>query len=140
MSEPVCDTGASIQVARQYTRDMSIAALIYVVVLVGSVFVVRRLDPPQWVAIGLALASAAPALLMMRAYLRRLRGLDEFQRQVQLESMLAAAAVIGFASFTYGFLESFAGFPAIDGALLWVFPAMCFVWGVAQIFVARRYE
>lgn len=127
-------------VARQYTRDMAIAALIYVAVLVVSVFVVRRLDPPQWVAIVLALASAAPALLMMRAYMRRFNGMDEFQQRVQMESMLAAAAIVGFVSFTYGFLESFAGFPSIDGALLWVFPAMTFVWGLAQIFVARRYK
>ena len=140
MREPVCESSAPTEVARQYARDMTIAALVYAIVLVASVFVVRRLDPPQWVAVGLALASAAPALLMMRAYMRRLRGLDEFQRQVQFESMLASAAIVGFASFTYGFLESFAGFPAIDGALLWVFPAMCFVWGVAQIFVARRYQ
>ncbi len=127
-------------VTKQYARDMALAALLYVAVLLVSVFVVRRLDPPQWVAIILALASAAPALLMMRAYMRRFNGLDEFQRRVQMESMLAAAGIIGFVSFTYGFLESFAGFPTIDGALLWVFPAMTFVWGIAQIFVARRYK
>lgn len=136
-----CEPEVAVKaVARQYTRDMAVAALIYVAVLIVSVFVVRRLDPPQWVAILLALASAAPALLMMRAYMRRLNGLDEFQQRVQMESMLAAAAIVGFVSFTYGFLESFAGFPSIDGALLWVFPAMCFVWGIAQIFVARRYK
>ncbi len=136
-----CDTeGASKAVTRQYMRDMSVAALTYVAVLIVSVFVVRRLDPPQWVAIALALASAAPALLMMRAYMRRFNGLDEFQRRVQMESMLAASAIVGFGTFTYGFLESFAGFPSIDGALLWVFPATCFVWGIAQIFVARRYK
>ncbi|MBL8537811.1 MAG: hypothetical protein JNM59_10455 [Hyphomonadaceae bacterium] len=136
----ICASEAPQRVAQKYVRDMSFAALVYAVVLVASVFIVRRLDPPQWIAVMLALASAAPALLMMRAYLRRLRGLDEFQRQVQLEAMLASAAIVGFASFTYGFLESFAGFPAIDGALLWVFPAMCFVWGIAQVFVARRYQ
>lgn len=127
-------------VGKQYTREMSFAALVYVAVLLVSVFVVRRLDPPQWVAIVLALASAAPALLMMRAYMRRFNALDEFQQRVQMESMLAAAAIVGFVSFTYGFLESFAGFPSIDGALLWVFPGMTFVWGIAQIFVARRYK
>lgn len=127
-------------VAQRYAREMIIAALIYVALLLVSVFVVRRLDPPHWVAIVLALASAAPALLMMRAYMHRFNGLDEFQRRVQMESMLAAAAIVGFASFTYGFLESFAGFPSIDGALLWVFPAMCFAWGIAQVFVARRYK
>lgn len=128
------------RVARQYMRDMGAAALAYVVVLVGSVYVVRHLAPPQWLAAVLALASAAPALLMMRAYLRRLRGLDEFQRRVEMEAMVVAAAVVGFASFSYGFLQSFAGFPQFDDALLWVFPALCFAWGVAQVFVRRRYQ
>jgi len=131
---------APVRVARRYTRDMSGAAFIYAVVLVGSVFIVRRLDPPQWVAILLALASAAPALLMMRAFLRRLQGLDEFQRRVELEALALAAAIVGFASFTYGFLQSFAGLPQIDDALMWVFPALCFTWGIAQIFVRRRYQ
>ncbi len=136
-----CETdGASKAVMRQYARDMFVAGLAYVTVLIVSVFVVRRMDPPQWVAITLALASAAPSLLMMRAYMRRFNGLDEFQQRVQMESMLAASAIIGFGTFTYGFLESFAGFPSIDGALLWVFPAMCFVWGIAQFLVARRYK
>lgn len=128
------------RVARQYVRDMGSAALAYVVVLVGSVYVVRHLAPPQWLAAVLALASAAPALLMMRAYLRRLQGLDEFQRRVEMEAMVVAAAIVGFASFSYGFLQSFAGFPRFDDALLWVFPALCFVWGVAQVFVRRRYQ
>lgn len=136
-----CETeGSTKAVARQYARDMAIAMFVYAVVLVGSVFVVRRLDPPQWVAIMLALASAAPALLIMRAYLRRLNGLDEFQRRVQMESLVVATAVVSFASFTYGFLVSFAGFPVIEDALMWVFPATMFVWGIAQIFVARRYK
>ena len=38
-------------VGRQYTREMSFAALIYVAVLLVSVFVVRRLDPPQWLSL-----------------------------------------------------------------------------------------
>ncbi|MEQ1810575.1 MAG: hypothetical protein ABL889_11650 [Terricaulis sp.] len=127
-------------VAKQYTREMAFSTLIYVAVLLVSVFVVRRLDPPQWIAIVLALASAAPALFMMRAYMRRLHGLDEFQRRVELESLAVAAAVVAFGSFTLGFLQSFARFPQIDDALMWVFPALSFCWGVARMFVRRRYQ
>lgn len=139
MASELCDP-APRRVARQYMRDMGLAGLVYAVVLVGSVYVVRHASPPQWVAVVLALVSAAPALLMMRAFLRRLRGLDEFQRRVELEALAVAAAVVGFASFTYGFLQSFAGLPQIEDALMWVFPALCFTWGIAQIFVRRRYQ
>ena len=139
MPSELCDP-APRRVARQYMHDMGLAGLAYAVVLVGSVYVVRHTSPPQWLAVVLALVSAAPALLMMRAFLRRLRGLDEFQRRVELEALAVAAAVVGFASFTYGFLQSFAGLPQFDDALMWVFPALCFTWGIAQIFVRRRYQ
>ncbi len=136
-----CETeGANKAVARRYRREMSIAALVYAFAIVASVFVVRRLDPPQWAAVVLALASAAPALLIMRAYLRLLNGLDEFQRRVQMESVLVASAIVCFASFTYGFLQSFADFPALEDSLIWVFPATMLVWGVVQPFVRRRYQ
>ncbi len=131
---------APAHVGRRYVREMGIAGLVYAVALVASVYVVRHLAPPQWVAVMLALASAAPALLMMRAYLRRLQGLDEFQRRVEQESLAIAAAVVAFASFTYGFLHSFAGLPLFDDAMMWVFPALGFCWGVARIFVRRRYQ
>jgi hypothetical protein len=135
-----CANEAPPRIAKQYTRDMAVAAAAYVGVLVPAVFVVRHLEPPQWVAAVLALASAAPGLLMIRAYMRRFNGIDEFQRRVEMESVLVATAVVGFASFTYGFLQSFAGFPTIEDALLWVFPALWFVFGIAQIFVRRRYQ
>lgn len=135
-----CANKAPPHVTKRYMRDMIVAAIAYVAVLLPSVFVVRHLEPPQWVAIALALASAGPGLLMIRAYMRRFNGIDEFQRRVEMESILAAAAVVGFGSFTYGFLQSFAGFPAIEGALLWVFPALWFVFGIAQVFVRRRYQ
>lgn len=137
--ESACATGAPAA-AKQYAREFTLASLAYAGVLVVCVYVVRRLDPPQWMAVVLALAPVAPVLLMLRAYLRFLNKLDEFQRRVQQESMLAAAGIVGFASFTYGFLESFAGFPVFEGALLWVLPAMIWVWGVAQVFVRRRYQ
>lgn len=133
-------TGAVAAAAKRYGRDMGVASLAYTAVLVACVYTVRHFDPPQWVTVPLALAPVAPVLLMLRAYLTFLGKLDEFQRRVQLEAMLAAAGIVGFASFTYGFLESFAGFPTIEGALIWVLPAMIGTWGIAQILVRRRYQ
>jgi hypothetical protein len=127
-------------VAREYMRDMALAGIVYMAAVFGGVYAIKNFEPPQWLAIVLALAPVAPVLLMLRAYLRFLGRVDEFQRRVQSESMLIAACIVGFACMTYGFLESFAGLPTIPGALLWVFPAMIGIWGVAQIFVRRRYQ
>lgn len=140
MNEASCVTPAQIQIAKQYGREMALASFAYAAILVGCVYAVRHFELPQWTAAVLALAPVGPVLMMLRAYLRFLNRLDEFQRRVQLESMLAAAGIVGFACLTYGFLESFAKFPTIPGALIWVLPAMIGVWGVAQGFVARRYK
>jgi hypothetical protein len=141
MLETICEANhAPKAVAREYMRDMGLAGAAYVGFVFATVYTIRHFDPPQWAAIMLALLPVAPVLFMVRAYLRFVRRLDEFQRRVQSESILIAAGVVGFGSLTYGFLQSFAGFPVIEDPLMWVFPALCVVWGVAQIFVRRRYQ
>lgn len=133
-------TTAPLAVARRYRRDMIAATLAYVGVIFISVYVARHFTPPRWVSVALALAAAAPVLMMLRAFGRFFDGLDEFQRRVQSQALTIAAGVVGFAAMTYGFLESFASFPVFEGALVWVLPAMALVHGVAQVFVRRRYR
>ncbi len=140
MTNGICDTGAPKAVAREYQRDMLLAGGGYLVAVFVSVYVVKHFAPPQWAAVLLALAPMAPVAGMLRAYLRLLNRLDEFQRRVQLESMLIAVGIVGFGSLTYGFLESFAGFPAIPDVMLWISPTLWIVWGMAQVFVRRRYR
>ncbi|MEZ5994708.1 MAG: hypothetical protein R3C25_03060 [Hyphomonadaceae bacterium] len=137
----ICETStAPRQVARRYRRDLIIASLLYVGIIFVSVYVARHFAPPRWASIALALASAAPVFLMLRAYGRFFGGLDEFQRRVQTEALAAAVGIVGFAALTYGFLESFAGFPVFEGALIWVLPAIAVVHGVAVAVVRRRYQ
>jgi hypothetical protein len=59
---------------------------------------------------------------------------------VQSDALAMATGIVGFACLTYGFLESFAGFPPIEGALIWVLPAITIVQGLAQVFIRRRYQ
>jgi hypothetical protein len=137
----ICETAnAPRQVSRRYRREMIVASVAYVAVILISVYAARHLSPPRWVSVGLALAAAAPVFLMLRAYGRFFDGLDEFQRRVQSEALAAAVAIVGFAALTYGFLESFADFPRFDGALIWVLPAITIVHGLAAFFIRRRYQ
>jgi hypothetical protein len=110
-------------------------------VYIGAVFcaswAIKSFDLPQWGAALLALAPIGPALLMLRAQLRYMRTLDEFQRRVQSEAMLIAAALTAFATLAYGQLEDMAGFP--DISMMWVFPALCVAWSLAAMLVRRRY-
>jgi hypothetical protein len=137
----LCETStASRAVARRYRREMILASLAYVGVIFISVYVARHFTPPRWVSVGMALASAAPVFMMLRAYGRFFEGLDEFQRRVQSDALAIAAAIVGFAAMTYGFLESFAGFPVFEGALMFVLPAIALVHSVASVFIRRRYK
>jgi hypothetical protein len=125
------------EVARRYRRDVAIAGAIYVAFVFGAALAIRNLDPPHWMVIVLSLLPVAPALMMLRAYLVFTRAMDEFQRQVQTEALIVAAAVTVFGSFAYGFLEEWAGFPHVP--LIWVFPVFAAVFGIAHLIIWRRY-
>lgn len=123
--------------ATRLFRDMLGAGAVYLVAIVGASFAIKGFAPPQWVAALLAAAPIAPALLMLSAQLRYMRTLDEFQRRVQSEAVLIAAAVTAFATLAYGQLEDMAGFP--DISMMWVFPALCVAWSIATVVVRQRY-
>jgi hypothetical protein len=123
---------------RRYTRDMGVAAALYTAFVLGGGFAIDGLELPRWAVIALAVAPLFPALLMLRAYLIFLNQIDEFQRRIQTDAMLCSAAVVGFGSFAYGFLESWAGFP--DLPLVWILPALIAVWSFAAAVLRMRYK
>jgi hypothetical protein len=118
-------------------RDMLGAGVVYLAAVAGASLAIKGFAPPQWIAGPLAVAPIAPALLMLGAQLRYMRALDEFQRRLQSEAVLIAAAVTAFGTLAYGQLEDMAGFPEIS--MMWVFPALCIVWSAAMVFVRWRY-
>lgn len=123
---------------RRYRREMMIAMAIYIALVIAGSYGVRYLHWPQWAVIAASLAPLVPALLMLRAYATFLHGIDEFQRRIQTDAILVSAAVVGFGSFAYGFLEEWAGFPHLP--LIWVFPALIGIWGVAACIIRLRYK
>jgi hypothetical protein len=128
------------QASRAYVRSMAIAAVIYIAVVFGAVTLIRHVpfSLPQWAVIMVALTPVIPALMMLRTYMTYLRSMDELHRRIQTEAWLVSAGVVGIGSFTYSFLEEWAHFPRID--LVWIFPALIFVWGLATYYVRRRYK
>jgi len=128
------------QATRAYVRSMAIAAVIYVAVVFGAVTLIRHMPfhLPQWAVIIVALTPVLPALMMLRTYMTYLRSMDELHRRIQTEAWLVSAGAVGVGSFTYSFLEEWAHFPRID--LVWIFPALIFVWGLATYYVRRRYK
>jgi len=123
---------------RRYMGNMLVASGLYTAFVFGGAYATRIEGLPQWVLIVAALAPLLPALLMLRAYAIFLKGIDEFQRRIQSEAMLYSAAIVGFGSFAYGFLEEWADFPHVP--LIWVFPALIGVWGAAACVLRLRYK
>lgn len=121
----------------QVFREMSVAAMSYLPTVLGGALAIKYFDPPQWVAALLAVAPIGPALLILRAQLRYTRSLDELHRRIHTEAMMIAAIVVAFATLGYGLLEDLADFPHIS--MLWVFPALCVAWSVANLFVRQKY-
>lgn len=135
MSEPVPDKLKPVE--QRYAREMIIAGLLYSVVVFAGAYA-TRLDVPHWVIIVAAILPILPALMMLRAYITFVNGIDEFQRRIQSEAVMIAAGVTAFGTFSYGFLEEWAGFPHLP--LIWVLPILIGSWGVALCFVRLRYK
>jgi hypothetical protein len=114
---------------RMCTREMLAASSVYVLLVAASAYVIGSVALPKWAAVGIALAPLLPAMAMWRAYTVFTRALDEFQRSMQDKAIRAAAGIVGFGTFAYGFLEEWAEFPHLSP--LWVLPAIIAVWGVA---------
>ena len=136
----VCEpTTESAKRARAtYARRIAIAGALYVAFVVGGALLIRYVHVPQWGLVVLAILPTAPALMMLRAYMIRVAGLDEFQRRLQTDALIVAAGVTVFGTFAYGFLEDWANAPQVS--LIWVFPLFSFIFGVAHVIIRRRYK
>jgi hypothetical protein len=93
-----------------------------------------------WLRLLVALLPALLVLWVMRAFVRFVRDSDEMQRRIELESGAVAALLISAGFMAAGFVQM-AGLIDIPAAvaMLWVFPSLCLTYGVAKIFIGRRY-
>jgi hypothetical protein len=94
-----------------------------------------------WLRLLVALLPALLVLWVMRAFVRFVRDSDELQRRIELESGAVAALLISAGYMAAGFVQM-AGLIEVPAklAMLWVFPSLCFTYGAAKVFIARRYQ
>ena len=138
LPEP-CDT-APRALHRRYLREFVPPMLGYVVALVTSLLLLKRIET-EWLRAIVALLPLPPIGFAMRAIVRYIRDTDELQRQIELEAVSFATALVSLLYLGGGFLQ---GAKVIDvpssAAMIWVFPLVCLAYGVAKILVARRYR
>jgi hypothetical protein len=133
-----CDT-ATPTLRRRYLREFMPAMAVYVVAVLLSTWLLRRVDVPVVRAL-VALMPVPAIALAMRAIVRYIRDSDELQRRIELEAVSIATAFVSLSYLAAGFLQSarVIDIPA-NVAMIWVFPLVCLTYGVAKLAVMRRY-
>lgn len=121
---------------RQYFIEFGSSMALYIVVLFFSISHLSANPDSPW-TVWVSLLPVLPAGAATVALIRALRKLDELQQQIQLMSFAISFAIVGLATFTYGFLEN-VGFPHIP--YVWVFPFMIATWGLTTPAVALAYR
>jgi hypothetical protein len=116
--------------------EIGLALLAYMMLLVGSVTILRANPDADWRYI-VALVPVAPAALVLFLFARRLARLDELQRRIQAEAFGFSVAATALVTFAYGFLEG-AGMPHLNWT--YVLPLMAVLWGVGTAIFTLRYR
>lgn len=133
-----CDASTP-QLRRRYQREFLPAMGGYVVTLMGSIGVLKQVQDPALRAL-VALAPVPFVALVMRAMIRHIRDTDELQRRIEVEAVSLSTALVCLGYFAAGLLQSakVIDVPA-SAAMIWVFPLICLVYGVAKVVISRRY-
>ncbi len=126
------------QVMRLYVRELIWAMIAYFIALVASILILKQ-DWIQlrWLIIAISLVPALPIALVLIAIMRALMDGDELQQRIQLLATAFSAALTGFITFSYGFLEN-VGFPKFPTFL--VFPMLVAFWGISLGYFSKRYQ
>lgn len=125
---------------RRYLRELIPASLAYLLVLLGSVWLLKRVET-EWLRAVLALLPVGPVLLVMRAMVRYIRDTDEMQQKIELEAVSIATGLVSLLYLSGGFLQAakVIDVPA-SAAMIWVFPLICVVYGIAKMLVSNRFR
>lgn len=134
-----CDE-APPRVHRRYLREFIPAMAAYLVLLVLSLWLLKRVDDQALRAI-VALLPVAPIALVLRAIIRYIRDTDELQRRIELEAVSFSTALVSLLYMSGGFLQLAGVIDVPSGvAMIWVFPLVCVIYGFAKALVSRRFR
>lgn len=134
-----CDS-APAALRRRYMREFMPAMAAYIVLLFASLVLLKQVEEPVLRAL-LALLPVAPIALVLRAIIRFIRDADELQRQIELEAVSFSTALVSLLYMSGGFLQLARVIDVPAGAaMIWVFPLVCLVYGIAKILVSRRFR
>jgi len=136
-----CNEEYSSRAYREYRRRMWPAMLVYMALVFGSTWLLKNTAQPMAMRAAIAIAPALPIFFVMLVFLRYLRTVDEMQRRIEMEAVGVAALVVSQVYLAGGFLQLGKVIDIPSGvAMIWVFPLMCFSYGVGKFLAMRRYR
>ncbi len=136
-----CDDEFRSAASVRYRREFIPAMAAYMVVVLASIWLLKRVDGSEWLRGLVAVTPMLPLLWAMRAMVRYLRGIDEMQRRIETEAICIAAMVVPMVYFAAGFLQTAKVIDVDAGAaMIWVFPMTAACYGIAKFFVVRHYR
>ena len=124
---------------RRYYRKFIPAMAAYIAVMLVWKTLLNWVEVPA-LRVLVALLPALLIVWIMRAFVRYVSDSDELQRRIELESGAVAGLVVSAGYMAAGFLQT-ANLIDVPSkvAMLWVFPMLCFSYGIAKVVIARRY-
>ncbi len=125
------------QVMSRYGRELAFASIAYAALLVASIITLQRFELSKALQVIVTLLPAIPTAFVIIAIMRMLISSDELQQRIQLYATSFSAALTGFITFSYGFLEN-VGFPKFSTFL--VFPMLIAFWGISLGYFSRKYQ
>ena len=135
-----CDEMYASDASRRYLRASWPAMIAYALLLFGSLRWIRAGIDSVPLRAAVAVLPLLPLLFFVRAALRYLREIDELQRRIETESIGIASLLVALLYFAGGLLEQ-AKVLAVDAGavMIWVFPLLCGVYGIAKMALTKRY-
>ncbi|HEY7883678.1 MAG TPA: hypothetical protein VIC08_01880 [Cellvibrionaceae bacterium] len=126
------------QALKRYTRNFILVMSAYVGILFLSRWLLNYgfIPEPNWLRILVAVAPMLPIFWGVREVLIFTRSFDELEWRKMSEAMIISFLIVGLSCATYGMVEGQPGFPHVG--LVWVFPALMAVYGIALCYVVKR--
>ena len=125
------------QVQKRYYKEFFIAIGGYVVILIGSISIIKYITLPQPAQVLIAILPMVPIIFIIIAIMRGMRDSDELQQKIQSYAIMFSAVATGLITFSYGLLEN-VGFPPFP--TIWVLPMMFMFWGFSLSYFWKKYQ
>ena len=135
-----CDEMYAQPGARRYIRALWPIMIGYSLTLSLSIWWIKRGIESVPLRALVAVLPALPIVLLMRAALRYLREIDELQRRLETEAIGIASLLVSVLYFAGGLLQLAKVIDINAGvAMIWVFPLLCLIYGIAKMILTKRY-